>query len=334
MGNPQSDESENARQITAYTLELYVGGKLAQINPPDGVASGEARITLPISPQHTSMGEPMRVGVEQTQTGFYLNEWGFGLKPITLGGHTGFATRSMVPDQDGIDGYQAFLVLRSMFRRYGNAAKANANSKTASQKPVEMRLHMWEEDEHWQVVPNGAEAFRSERNEQAPLLFNYSMSFLGVKDLAGTPDTDVLGLDLFGLPGLGDIAAGVTEGLAFFDALSTQANKFASDLNGFTSDIKRVTRYLHNVTKSLNAVVRRATNAVAPAIAAFRQASAAVKQLRKAIVAVQMPFARLLDLSRGLVKLFCTLRHGEIFLTNLFPLGGAWDALSRQVSRC
>lgn len=165
----QTSESEDARQIRAFTLELQ--------------STSRTMLTLPLNPQSYEVQEGSRSSVHQTMVGAYAEEWGAAPPTIRLRGHTGYAEKIIVPGLEPMDGYQGFLALRDMLRNYYQIAQANAVTKHGDRKALEMRLHVWEEDEHWQVVPTGPDALSRSRSAEQPLLFNYALSFTALRRL-------------------------------------------------------------------------------------------------------------------------------------------------------
>lgn len=160
----QSPSSDVKRSLRVYTLEL--NGKF---------------LTLPINPQSTTFVEPARTTPQQTLDDHYVEEWGDGHKQIQLEGHTGYEVHQGIPGQPAMDGYEGFMALRDMLREYMRIAKANAQKREGEGEPLEMYVHIWEENEHWRVVPSGGDALRRTRSSQSPLLFNYTVSLIGVK---------------------------------------------------------------------------------------------------------------------------------------------------------
>jgi hypothetical protein len=321
---PQTQESKQARELTAYTLEFITD-------------DGPDFLTLPIAPQSTSMSEPFRSGAQETLTSHYIEEWGGGFKPITLDGHTGFSVKRAVDGGEPLDGYQAFKRLVGYMRRHAQIAHDNAVNPEGKHKKAQIVLHMWEEDEHWFVIPNGQEALRRSRNSNAPLLFNYTLSLLAYKqhddvaDQLGTrymlmnpPDPDGLLKNMDdGVGLLGDLSKTGT-GQAFIGV----ANLLATGALNLIAMVKAVQKGIRDV---VSGVVKSFKGMVAAAQRAAKACRDLINVVRGAIQGV----ANVIRWSRGLVNLWCSLKHaGKWFRNITSPITTEWQALKRDMRRC
>lgn len=316
----QTEESNEARALTAYTLELVVetnGRKKTEF------------LTLPIAPQSLDIREPARMGVQQTLAGKYVEEWGAGYKTINMGGHTGFEVKRAVAGTAPMDGYQAWRELVRFFRTYYAIAEANALTKGAAElTKAKLILHIWEEDEHWQVVPNGPEALMRQRNSQSPLLFHFSLSFCVVGAADVSPEADqlkdflLLGPSPFDIMGdlLGD--AGLLGDLA--GAITGMANTITAVANGITNVVKTAKNIVAGVLAPFKGIIM----AIAKVQRAIRSAiNAARKAVRDA--------AQLIRMSRLMLCAFKKLGSLGRFLGGLLdPIAREWALLQQAMNRC
>jgi hypothetical protein len=189
-----------------------------------------------------------------------------------------------------MDGYQGFMALRDLLRTYYQVARANATTKTGDRQPLALNLHVWEEDEHWQVVPTGPDALSRSRSGDQPLLFNYALSLTALRritdeaelkdDLFGPKDPfgaskgidDALGKLGEWVAGFGDLKIGnTTLGQLGQDLIATGKNVLegvdavAGGFNSATAAVKNLTAKVRGLQKQVRAVMQRVTKAVAAA---------------------------------------------------------------------
>lgn len=319
---PQTDESKQARELAAFTIELKEDPNL----PP-------LFLTLPINPQNYTFSEPARSAVQQTLIDEYVEEWGYGVRQIALEGHTGFSVKRGVFGTEPMDGYQAFLILIDFMRRYQDRARANAIAKKPEeQKPIELILHIWEEDEHWHVVPNGQEALRRSRNSGSPLLFNYNLSFLAVRQVKVSDEANKLRALLLQAPDAGDLLDAVKGGIGFIDSLGAGLTKAFDDFNGAITKVKNAYTAAKNWMTGVGQLVGKV---LGPIVSACRAAAAAIKNAIGFVRTVIKDVAGVIRFVRQCVHMFCALKHLGNYFANLFsPITSEWESLKRAVVRC
>lgn len=323
----QSQESVGARDLKAYTLEWRFKEKKPLF------------LTLPINPQSVSIAEPARSTVQQTLAGEYVEEWGSGIKTFSLEGHTGFSVKQNVLIADDVpeaelDGYQGFLALVEVMRGYMQFAREAVISKT----PVvqELILHLWEEDEHWHVVPNGGEALRRSRNSQAPLLFNYNISLLGVRPVKLSTEATALRDRLRGPADAASIFGGLFDGTNLLGALG---NLLLGGLGAIAAGIGELTLGLSKIKGLYDSVVKGISKAIGPLISAVNGVAKACRGLMKMVKNIIKDVAKAIRFTRNLVKMFCGLkclgRHINKFFKGLFgPITQEWALLQQTLKGC
>lgn len=125
--------------ITESESEDAAGGKVINTNS-DQVLSVH---TLLIAPQSYQQSEPNRSTVVQTLGGAFIDDFGLGLKQITISGTTGYSKRMVVEKQPyenqnsgaatvmATDGYHAFKKLRNdIYRAYFDLDKKTITGET------------------------------------------------------------------------------------------------------------------------------------------------------------------------------------------------------------
>ncbi len=265
----QTDESNDAREMRAFTLELRRPGE------------DPVYLTLPINPQSLTITHPSRNAPQHTLGGHYIEAWGPGLPSITLEGHTGYAPRSPVEGVEPLDGYQAFRALLDMLKLYDVATTRQRNVVV---KPgaelAQLFLHYWEEDEHWEVVPTGSDALRRSRSADSPLLFRYQLSLTGV---APATVSDELSM-LLGLPSLDNLLGNLTKDWGevgkFLGALGAGASAATKAAKEYADKAKglmtKAQKAIQTGTKLVNALLAPVRALVKEGRALLAQASRVV----------------------------------------------------------
>jgi len=135
--------------------------------------SKRRHITLFVNPEEFIQTEPTRISVNQTKGGAFVDNFGMGLRTITIRGVTGFKDRDLGGGRR-VSGHQHWLDLRDLIRDYANAAKDDAaNNK--------LRFYNWADEEYWEVTCTN---FSLMRNVQRPLLYQYTISLTCLKPIA------------------------------------------------------------------------------------------------------------------------------------------------------
>lgn len=322
----QTDESNDAREMRAFTLELR--------RP----SQDPVYLTLPINPQSLTITHPSRNAAQQTLAGQYVEAWGPGLPSITLEGHTGYAPRTPIEGVEEIDGYQAFRALLDMLKLYDEATKRQLNVvvKPGSEL-AQLFLHYWEEDEHWEVVPTGSDALRRSRSADAPLLFRYQLSLVAVAPATVSGDLAML----LGLPSLDNLLGDLTKDWgqvgAFLGKVGGAASSAAKAAKGYADKAKammaQVKKTVQTGTKFVNALV-------APIRALVKEGRALLAQLSSVMRSVAA-FGGTLNRAEAAVGIRALRCYNNTwasmqawFKKFASPLTGAWDASRRNFTRC
>lgn len=145
------------------TFELRTNGQVAY------------RHTLLVNPEDMSQSEPARVNVMQTLGGAYVDDFGAGLRQVTISGITGFKAR-VNKEGSYVDGYEEFTNFRRKI--YRNFIETNSPG-------MELYWYNWEDGEFYQVQPM---SFRLQRNARQPLLYRYEFQFTCIRK-RGAPFT-------------------------------------------------------------------------------------------------------------------------------------------------
>lgn len=319
----QSSESEDLRRIAAFTIELRIN----DTPTPEF-------FHFPNNPISVSFTEAARVTPQQTRRGHYLEEWGPGFKQIQIEGHTGFAKKAPLPGIAEVDGYQAFKNLVKIYRLYLDTTKANIEASSANRKNVSLLLHMWEEDEHWRVVPSGNDALRRTRSDRSPMLFNYSLSLTGYED--AKEDTAKLGQGLLFGPTLGDL-------LGDLAGRDTQLGQFGAALNGLSARATAMASDLAKIRQNvadINAAAKFGANALKAQFSGIIAVASECGRLMKEVTAlVSAPLRLVSAIARGLRSIKCAFDHLGDYVAGLFggitgPYQSAWRDYNNVARRC
>ena len=313
----QNDSSTEARQINAYTIEV-------QKKEP-----GKERQTtffhFPNNPLSVTVAESARVTPQQTLKGHYLEEWGPGFKNIKLEGHTGFSPRSPLDGVDEQDGYEAFTALKKLYRDYLDTTKANLFALAGNNTEISMILHIWEEDEHWRIVPSGNDALRRSRNDKAPLLFYYDMSFIAYAD-ARNDGTDQLGQDFMNGPSMGTVLSN----LAGKDNWLGKGIAIIGDgASGFMKTVRGVMKTVRGVIKSVQGVMKIGINAVKGMVNAVKSVVKDITGIMKDISKVgDMARQGISDISKSFREIRCSFQHWLNWANGLISTNYGNEALN------
>lgn len=131
--------------------------------------------TLFVNPDEYTIALASKNTAVETLSDNYIEEWGEGLGSLSLSGGTGFAARMVSSSGGRRDGYTEYLALRDFIKRYLKLTKSNRNPASGDPRFVELRVHFWEDDEHFVITLEGPEAFKKRRSKSEPLLYGYSI---------------------------------------------------------------------------------------------------------------------------------------------------------------
>ena len=130
--------------------------------------------TFTLNPEEYSLDEPSRSTVTQTKGGAWVDDFGPGLKVITISGTTGFNKGQ---------GESKFKKLRDLVRKYMSDRTPGRAVEN------EMIFHNYTDGESW-VVHVDPTGFRTLRSKNQPLLYRYEIRFIVLRS-AGEPATKV-----------------------------------------------------------------------------------------------------------------------------------------------
>lgn len=159
-------------------------------------ADGIKVLTMLIGPQEYRQDEPNRSTITQTIGGAWIDDFGLGLKEITIDFVSGFRKR-IIPPTDNIkslsdkfgsfnsdkesamtDGFQNFKSFRNdIYRAYFNR---KAGELKGDKPEYEMRLMVWENGDYYVVHPMEFSFSQSVTN---PLMYRFTARFVVVRDL-------------------------------------------------------------------------------------------------------------------------------------------------------
>ena len=322
---PQFFTSTIKRMLHVVTLELIVG------NEPPMV------LTLPLGPQRQTFTEPARTTANQTLGGYYLEEWGPGIKPITLEGHTGFAVKIPYPGAEPMDGYEGFMALVEMMRRYFQVAKENSRKKESAGTRLELNLYLWEEDEAWRVVPSGPDALRRDRNAQAPLRFNFSLSFLGVENLRDRPTPLYTGL--LNPPGMDILMGAMRAAQEWLSNILNTPLIAGISINSAAGTIAAAAASLRQKVSEIRQIMEGAklgvTAALGPIMSAASEARALMQEVSGALNDGLMLARDALNVARNARQLYCSLVNlGNQIMGFPGALLAEWNAAKAAMVAC
>jgi phage baseplate assembly protein W/LysM repeat protein len=132
--------------------------------------------TFPINPEEFNFSRPERVRVVQTLGFPFVDEYGLGLPTINMRGTTGWHLRSSI----GMDGYEAYKALRQDIHDRFYTLRAEKLELGIDPDTIQLRLYNNVDDSAFIVVPT---EFRLLRSKSRPLLYQYDLNFIVIRDL-------------------------------------------------------------------------------------------------------------------------------------------------------
>jgi hypothetical protein len=164
----QTAQSEAARAVRHISIELRKNGVF------------QSFYTFLLNPETLTQSEKPRAPVTQTLVSAYIEKFGLAPPEISFGGTTGFHARQ-VPGGGVVDGYERFHTLRNNVFRLFFSDGALGNDYW------QMFLYQWEDSEFWEVFPM---QFDLQRSKNEPILYRYSIRFIGLRKLDTPASTD------------------------------------------------------------------------------------------------------------------------------------------------
>lgn len=165
--------TEIARAVNRVSFELLKNGIQQRF------------LTLIVNPDDYTVSWSSKNTAQETVSDNYVEEWGRGLGTLTMSGITGYRARSIPGLAKAYDGYTMFRDLKDLFVDYLQTAADNRRADLPVVK-ISLRVHLWEDDEHYEITLDGPEAFQKIRNNQRPLIYGYKLSAKILGDIKKT----------------------------------------------------------------------------------------------------------------------------------------------------
>lgn len=166
-----------------------------------------------INPQEYSRTKPQRTTVYKTDKHVVVEDYGTDIGTITFSGTTGYKT------VNGKNGYHRLKELENVLQKYADSGIKNNTA-------LECLFHNFTDRESY-VVHLGQEGLEITRDASSPLLYNYSVSLLILRN-AGDPGT-------VNDPIIGNKAPSVPEYKTTTETINPNGNKPVS--NGAVNNI-------------------------------------------------------------------------------------------------
>ncbi len=134
---------------------------------------GESFVTLFVNPEEFTMTEPYRITVTPTKGGAFVDNFGQGIKTITIKGVTGYKERDIGGTK--ISGQKHFLYLRGLFRAWANRVEVEGSWYHR------LYFYNWQDEDQYEVVINN---FTLLRSTGRPLLYQYNIQLTCIKEIS------------------------------------------------------------------------------------------------------------------------------------------------------
>ena len=133
-----------------------------------------------INPNNYAHSEPQRATVLKTKSDIIIEDFGKDLETITFSGTTGWAR-----DAQGRTGADRMRILRSYIRDY--ASQGGNGNRSVN----ELTFHNFTDGESY-IVHLAPDAISLERDVEQPILYNYKLSLVVIRDAGTPPDREVV----------------------------------------------------------------------------------------------------------------------------------------------
>lgn len=130
------------------------------------------------SPDDYSDSTSMRVTVTQTRGGYWVEDYGEGIREIQLRGNTGFRKLKVGQGSEVTDGKQLIKKLAHFIHMHNNERRYR-NNKGSDFRKLVMVYHMFADDIHLVVQPTNFTINRSKNN---PMMYMYSLNLTVLGD--------------------------------------------------------------------------------------------------------------------------------------------------------
>ncbi|WP_293372286.1 hypothetical protein [Nevskia sp.] len=270
------------------------------------------QLTLIIRPEELSRDEPSRLSVQQTIGGAYLDHYGVGISTISIQGNTGW--RAGIAE----DGGQHFQRLRaSIFHRWHELREEQQGRGDPDR--VEMIFTDTLDEIAVVVAP---QSFRLQRSKTKPLLYQYAMKMVVLRDAAVPP----VPVAEFERRSAGRVGSAAMEALA--TSMITRA-ALAAEVRTLFDPATRVLADLVDGSAAILGAVMGLTQAgidafdavSAPVIFASRQVELATRNLVQALIE---PLALTERIKRTLREVYSNAAEAYCNLTNSFQPNGQY----------
>ena len=152
--------------------------------------------TLTIPPENMEIEEDQRISETETFGGVFLDDYGEGLKPIRISGHTGGSTLRLTYSRDSknkgkkFDGRSAFFYFRDTLMRYKSVESRKTTYQNYDLYIYDLSTIPAKQDIEKYPIENIAEGyacylkkFKMTRSKEKPLFYNYSIELVAVRAL-------------------------------------------------------------------------------------------------------------------------------------------------------
>ena len=128
------------------------------------------------TPDELSISSPSRTGVTQTKGGVWIEDFGMGVRELSMQGTTGYKKVMVGKGKNRIekDGRQSIRDLQDLYINY-NLLRQDQAVAGEDFRGIVMVFHMFSEKFHYVVHPMN---FTLKRSKSNPLLYFYAMSFI------------------------------------------------------------------------------------------------------------------------------------------------------------
>ncbi|KKM04505.1 hypothetical protein LCGC14_1763580, partial [marine sediment metagenome] len=153
--------------------------------------------TLTIPPENMEIEEDQRISETETFGGVFLDDYGEGLKPIRISGHTGGSTLRLTYSRGSsknkgkkFDGRSAFFYFRDTLMRYKSVESRKTTYQNYDLYIYDLSTIPAKQDISMYPIENIAEGyacylkkFKMTRSKERPLFYNYSIELVAVRAL-------------------------------------------------------------------------------------------------------------------------------------------------------
>lgn len=284
-------------------------------------------VSLYIRPEDLTRTDPARTNVHQTLGGAWADNFGIGLRTITISGHTGWKVGSSPKNNEQRDGIGRFIELyENVFKQWHERRQAAINE---GKNPDDVKLIFADQLDEFSFVV-APQNFTLRRSKSRPLLCQYQIVLTVLSErLDDVRDGDAPTPEERERTGLDSMLASVRE-------LADHARDIKDHIDGkVVTPVRKFMDRTVEVYETVSDAVRAADDIADSLITVAQTTAAAGANIFRTIgIVFELPTyakARVMEVASAYTNIFCVMRNAlrsRSFYPDYTPLFGASNCSS------